>query len=169
MKRTLLGIVTISLGISIAATALAQSAPAPAVTKSTKNVREERPNVVSGQLLGRGILYTVNYERYFASWLGIGAGVMGFAASGGGFGMVPVYLSLNPFGDEHSLYVSPGVMFAFGTFTGINSTLSQVIGTAEIGWQMQLRSGFMMRAGVDLLYGSGGFIVWPGVAFGGSF
>jgi hypothetical protein len=169
MRRSLVGIASVALGVSIAASALAEAAPAATASTSTKNVREERPTVVHRQIRGRGLRDPATSHRYFAKWIGAGIGAMGFATNGAGFGMVPVYLSLNPVGDEHSLYISPGVLFAFGSVSGVNSTLSNVLGTAEIGWQMQLRSGFMMRVGVDFLFGSGGFIIWPGITLGGNF
>src|SRR5262249_3096161 len=72
--------------------------------------REDKPNLVGGEILGRGILVTLNYERFLTNAVGLGAGVMA-VASGGETGVIaPFYLSLLT-GDENSLYTSAGVTY----------------------------------------------------------
>jgi hypothetical protein len=167
-----LAFLAISTGLLVAAPTGARTANAPAVNSAAKNVREDRPNLVNFQLVGRGILYSVNFERYFTKWFGVGAGFMAFPSRKGISGAIPVFLNFNPIGDEHSLYVSPGVRFPYGEGDQFNS---RAIGTLGVGWQMQLRGGFMMRLGVEILFGDGvlyGYgvaIPLGGITLGGGF
>ncbi|MCB9555920.1 MAG: hypothetical protein H6707_07440 [Deltaproteobacteria bacterium] len=131
-------------------------------------VRVERPNLVTVELMGRGVLYSVNYERYLTSWFGLGVGAMGFGNSDGGLGMFPVFVSFNPVGDEHSLYLSAGATFLVGD-TRFFSAISTVFGNAQAGYQMQLRGGFVLRATANFLFSEHGWLIWPGVNLGGSF
>ena len=49
------------------------------VTVSAAGVREEHPNLVGGELLGRGFALTLNYERFLNNHFGLGGGVMASA------------------------------------------------------------------------------------------
>jgi hypothetical protein len=144
-------------------------AQAPVAPGRTQAIRELRPNVVHGQFLGRGILYTLNYERYFSARIGAGVGLMAIGSSDATFTLIPVYLSLNPVGDIHSLYLSPGVVFVAAGSPSQGDFASTVLGVVEIGYQYQSATGFMIRPGFDILFGDGGFLVWPGFSIGASF
>lgn len=144
-------------------------AQAPVVSGQVQAVRALRPNLVHGQLLGRGILYTLNYEHYFGPRIGAGVGLMAIASSDATFTLIPVFLSLNPVGDIHSLYLSPGAVFIAAGSPSQGDFVSTVLGAVEIGYQYQSATGFMIRPGFDILFGGGGFLIWPGFSIGASF
>src|SRR5262245_22153816 len=68
--------------------------------------------LVGIELLGRAALYSVNYERSIVRRIGLGVGLA--TLSGRGWWgsstrittmSLPMYVSSNPFGETHSLYV----------------------------------------------------------------
>jgi hypothetical protein len=136
-----------------------------------EGVREQRPNIVGGELVGRAPILTVNYERYFNNKFGIGVGVLGAANDNGFFGFLPLYVSINPVGDTKSLYLSLGVNI-IGGGENLEDTESTSLIIFGAGFQYQSPGGFMVRPG---LYGlvpsseSDDFLVLPGVSLGGSF
>jgi hypothetical protein len=115
-----------------------------------EGVREARPNIVEIELFGRGLLYSVAFERYFNQYVGAGVGVGAVPCfdkdlcTGTGF-VLPVFVSVNPLGDEHSLYLSGGATLA------ISSDFTHPIAMLALGYQLQLRGGFVLRPIVQLL------------------
>jgi hypothetical protein len=99
-----------SAKVLFAATALMMIASS---TVAAAGVREERPNLIGGEVLGRGIFLTLNYERFLTNVFGIGAGVMAIGTSDGGATIVPLYLSIVP-GDVHSVYLGGGITWLAG-------------------------------------------------------
>ena len=77
------------------------------VTVSAAGVREQHPNLVGGELLGRGFALTLNYERFLNNHIGLGGGFMAIGTSGGTVGIMPLYASFLT-GNTHSLYLSAG-------------------------------------------------------------
>lgn len=75
-----------------------------------EGMREQRPNLVFGEIGGKAILFSAGYERYFNNRFGLGVGGIAFGAEGGAIGLFPIYASLIPVGDIHSLYPVPGVL-----------------------------------------------------------
>lgn len=141
------------------------------LTVQGEGIREQRPNIVGGELVGRAPILTVNYERYFNNIFGIGVGVLGAANNDGFFGFLPVYLNLNPVGNTKSLYLSAGINF-IGGGENLEDTESERLFIFGVGFQYQSTGGFMVR---PALYGlvpsssSDDFIILPGVSLGGSF
>jgi hypothetical protein len=144
-------------------------AQAPVAPGQVQAIRTLRPNLVHGQILGRGILYTLNYEHYFSPRIGAGVGLMAIGSSDATFTLIPVFLSLNPVGNIHSLYLSPGAVFVAAGSPSQGDFTSTVLGAVEIGYQYQSATGFMIRPGFDILFGDGGFLIWPGFSIGASF
>ena len=130
-------------------------------------IRDEKPNLFGGELGGRAILYSLNYERYFLNWVGIGVGAMGFANDKGGIGLFPLYVSFIPVGDKHGLYLSAGADYA--SASNWDEVSGTWLGTYAIGYQYQSYSGFFVRPTINMIYKGDGYIVLPGVAIGGSF
>jgi hypothetical protein len=138
---------------------------------SIAGVRDDRPNLVGGELLGRGFALTVNYERFLTNNFGLGAGVMAIGTGEGVIGVMPLYASLLA-GNTHSLYLSAG-----GAFVGGGGSVQDYESTwvmqASLGYQFQSESGFFVRPLFTFnqaTQGSGGgFLVWPGITIGGSF
>ena len=139
---------------------------------ATPGVRDERPNLVGGELGGRGLLFTLNYERFLSNEIGLGVGLMAVKASGGGITMVPLYASFLP-GDTHSPYLSVGatLLSGGGDFQDWESTWLVHL---TFGYQYQSAGGFFVRPFFTYLrpteQGSGDeYLVWPGLTIGGSF
>ena len=131
-------------------------------------VREQKPNLIGGELLGRGIVLTANYERYFTNQLGIGGGLMAIGASGGFVGILPLYASVLV-GDEHALYVGAGTSIVFGDGSIDDDFESEALGNVSVGYQFQSYGGFFVRPLFTVLFDSDHWIVWPGITIGGSF
>lgn len=136
-------------------------------------VRDERPNLIGGELGGRGVLFTLNYERFFSNDFGLGAGLMAIKTSGGGATIVPLYASLVP-GNTHSPYLSAGATLISGG-GDVNDWESTWLFTVSAGYQYQSPGGFFVRPFFTYLRpienspGSDQYIVWPGLTIGGSF
>ena len=132
-------------------------------------VREQSPNLVGGELLGRGLIVTVNYERFFTNAFGIGAGLMAIGTSDGAAALVPVYASIAT-GDVHSLYLSAGATYAGGGDTGDYDDTWLL--TGSVGYMYHSYSGFYVRPLFTLFVpteASDEFLIWPGISIGGSF
>ena len=136
------------------------------------DVREQRPNLIGAELAGRGLYYTINYERYLSNRVGIGAAAMAVWWSSDRGVYVPLYVSFIPVGNIHSLYLSAGVGIWVGEsiWTDVaiwgNSDVEVLVWpTITIGYQFQSESGFFLRLSIS----SVGLWAAPGVAIGGSF
>jgi len=134
-------------------------------------VREARPNLVGGEIGGRGFILTLNYERYLADPFGLGGGIMAVGGSGGGVAILPFYASFLS-GDEHSLYVSAGASLVIGS-GGIGDYRSQWIVHTSLGYHYHSRGGFFVRPIFTIHQGTSGtgddLLVLPGITIGGSF
>jgi hypothetical protein len=103
-------------------------------------IREQRPNLVGGELGGRGGIASVNYERYLSNKLGVGVGGMSWGEAGG---VIPVYISIVPAGDIHALYLSAGVTFGWDANEGSGWP------AFSVGYQFQSQGGFFLRLSVN--------------------
>jgi hypothetical protein len=141
-----------------------------ATTPAAAGVRDDHPNLIGGELMGRGFVLTVNYERYLNNHFGLGGGIMAIGTSEGHIMIMPLYASFVP-GDTHSLYLSAGGAFlgGGGSFQDYESTW---IMQGSVGYQFQSPGGFFVRPLFTIneaTSGGGGFLVWPGLTIGGSF
>jgi hypothetical protein len=134
-------------------------------------VREAHPNLVGGELMGRGFALTLNYERFVNNHFGLGGGVMALGGSGGMFGIAPLYASFLT-GNTHSLYLSAGGAF-LGGGGSIQDYESTWIMQGSVGYHFQSAGGFFVRPLFTFNQATsgsgGGFLVWPGLTIGGSF
>jgi hypothetical protein len=139
---------------------------------ANSSVRDERPNLIGGEIAGRGLLFTLNYERFLSNQVGLGVGLMAIKTSGGGITMAPLYLSFVP-GNTHSPYFSIGatLLAGGGDFQDWESTW---VAHVTFGYQYQSSSGFFVRPFFTYLRptesGAGDeYLIWPGLTIGGSF
>jgi hypothetical protein len=136
------------------------------LTVSAGGVREDHPNLVGGEVLGRGLVVSLNYERFLTNHFGLGGGAMVY----GDVGIMPLYFSFLP-GDTHSLYLSAGGALLGGT--GVVRDFERTFILQEsIGYHFQYTNGFFIRSLVTLNHatnGSGVWGFWPGLTIGGSF
>ena len=151
----------------------AHAAPAWSASDAlaTGGVRVDHPNLVGGELMGRGFALTLNYERFLNNQFGIGGGLMAIGTSEGQIMIMPLYVSFTP-GDVHSLYLAAGGAF-LGGGGSIQDYESTWIMQGSLGYQFQSRGGFFVRPLFTFnqaTQGSGGgFLIWPGITIGGSF
>ena len=139
---------------------------------AASGVRDERPNLIGGELAGRGIALTLNYERYLTNQFGLGAGIFAIQSGGSGIVILPVYASLVP-GDSHSPYFSAGATLLSGG-GDLNDWESTWVLSVSFGYQYQSSGGFFVRPFFTYLRpfdtGAGdGSLLWPGLSIGGSF
>lgn len=141
------------------------------LTVAAAGVREDHPNLVGGELLGRGFALTLNYERFLNNHFGLGGGIMAIGTSGGTVGIMPLYVSFVT-GDTHSLYLSAGGAF-LGGGGSVQDYESTWIMQGSVGYQFQSPGGFFVRPLFTFNQATagsgGGFLVWPGMTIGGSF
>ena len=142
-KETALPLVVVAVLLMTAAPAESQPVP------------RGQPNLAGVELLGRGILYRMNYERYFTERVGLGGGV---AAYPGGT-VVPLYLSLNPVGDRHSLYLGAGATFGFTE----DDSDARALGVASIGYQYRSSRGFVVRPFLGVVTDGNETLPWIGI------
>jgi len=151
--------------LALATALIAPSSPAAA------GVRDDHPNLVGGEILGRGFVITANYERFLSNHFGLGGGIMGIGTSGGTVGIVPLYASYLS-GNEHSLYLAAGGAY-FGGGGAIHDFQGTWIMQGTVGYHYQAANGFFVRPTVTFNQppsNSGGeFLMWPGITIGGSF
>ena len=159
------------LAFPILSLLLASILIAPA-TVVRAGVRDDHPNLIGGEIMGRGFALTLNYERFLTNQFGLGAGFMMIGTSDGMVSVLPLYASFLT-GNEHSLYLSAGGAYVGGgSFQDDyeNSWVTQ----ASIGYHFQSRGGFFVRPLFTFNYailadGNSDFLIWPGVTIGGSF
>jgi len=138
----------------------------------TAGVRDERPNLIGGELGGRGLLFTLNYERYISNEVGLGAGLMAIRTSGEGITIIPLYASFTP-GNTHSPYLSLGATLLAGG-GDLEDWESTWVMSFSVGYQYHSAGGFFVRPFFTYLSpteaGAGDeFLIWPGLTIGGSF
>lgn len=134
-----------------------------------------RPNIISFELLGRGVLYSFNYDRSINEMFAVGAGISGYSASSDGetasLFLIPVY---------GNFYFSPGpsrgfltggldIVAASATLAGDTVGASGAVPIIGGGWEYRGSGGFVFRLPGYILIGNGGTLFWIGLGFGVSF
>lgn len=128
------------------------------------------------ELLGNGLLYTVNLDRKFTDKV---SGRVGLEV----FGAVAVPVMVNYLAGEgnHRLELGAGPLLVFapadlgaeedGDALDLNDDAEfGAVGTATFGYRYQpVNGGFLFRAGFTPLFSFGGGIPWFGVSFGYAF
>jgi hypothetical protein len=129
----------------------------PALDAAAQTDSGDRPNLIGFELLGRGGLYSLNYERSVTPRVGFG---MGFATLGpSGFFKriesnrvtVPMYVSWHPLGEAHALYLASGITLLMSkkaeSPSGAQSTGYDIqpIGTVTFGRKFRFRRGVLFR------------------------
>jgi hypothetical protein len=135
-------------------------------------VRDERSNLIGGELMGRGVVLTLNYERFLSNQFGLGLGFMAIKVSGDGLAVIPMYASFVP-GDTHSPYFAAGMTLLTGG-GDIQDWERTWLVTLSVGYQYQSSGGFFVRPFFSYLRptepGTGDqYLLWPALTIGGSF
>jgi hypothetical protein len=169
MKKTLaiFGMIALSLAACPFA-ATAQQTP-PRVTS---------PSAVYVELLGNGLLYSINYDHRIAPKLAARVGVMGLGgvsdSSSAAVFTAPVMLSYL-FGEGNSHFeVGAGLILAAGAVDEVDpledESFSRAFGTATLGYRYQRPDGgFIFRTGLTPFFDHTGFAPSFGISFGYGF
>ena len=139
-------------------------------------------NLFGIELLGRGALYSVNYERLLTDRIGAGGGIAVLRVSGAQiFGasqrtttlVMPTYVSWTPVGRTHSPYLSAGVTLSLSHtdeyLLGNKRFGSGAFGTLTAGYQYRSERGIVIRPIVSELFADGEHHWWPGITLGVTF
>lgn len=160
----------------------------PAADKSENTEVRTAKNALFAELLGNGLVYSINYERLFESpdiGLRVGASYMSLGASGGGGSSsvswlsVPVVGSYYAGGENHKLQLGVGVTFVYiataaqsGSLVGSASGLVPMP-TAVLGYRyIPAKGGFGFSVGFTPIFVTGkggGFLPWGGLSLGAVF
>lgn len=149
------------------------------------------PNGIYLELLGNGLLYTINYDRFITDDISLrfGFGYLGISASSesgesASASMMLVPITFNYFLASHDNGKAGSSKFELGagilvanlsaSASGNAGTLFSasgfgIAGTATIGYRYQASDGgFIFRIGFTPLIGNG-FVPWGGLSFGYGF
>lgn len=134
-------------------------------------------NAAYVELAGNGLLYTVNYDRYFTPQINGRIGFMRAGVSDVSLTAIPLtanYL-IGSGGSKLELGVGPQILIvsvdvAGSDFAGFDEDATAVAGTATIGYRYQPRDGgFVFRIGLTPVFSQFGFQPWAGLSLGYSF
>lgn len=142
----------------------------------------ERPNSLSFELLGRGLLYSLNYDREVTPEIGVGFGLSFWKVGAHDadnkhyeatrITIVPIYLDYYFYNNRgNRFYVNGGLdmisaKFSDSAFT--NDSDSGVYFVAGTGYEYRGDNGFLFR-GTLYLFFAGDIHLWPGLSLGYSF
>ena len=149
-----------------------------------EHVRVTNPNAVSVEALGRGLLYSVDYDRVVSDDIVVGVGIgstsmrtLGDVDAGISTALIPIYANLYLIRDGNSPFVTAGadIVTNSGQLAGLKSTFggmefnsNAVLPTFGVGFEARTDAGFMARL---TAYGviAKGFNPWGGLTLGYSF
>jgi hypothetical protein len=144
-------------------------------------------NAIYAELLGPGIIWSVNYERRFGQSgfaARAGLGYVSVTASGGGesasvsLTTIPLtasYLGIGGYYSKFELGAGGVIAIASAAAGGLGSTTSSASGvggaaTILAGYRYQSDGGgFQFRVGISPLLGPGGVLPWGYLSLGGAF
>jgi hypothetical protein len=152
------------------------------VTPALADIEMERPNTVSLELLGRGLLYSLDYDRQITKEIAVGGGLSAWSVgattdngttyAAASVVIVPLYLDYYLYSrNGNRWYVTGGVDFVSARFDGggwkfSNSGLAL---TGGGGYEYRADNGFLFRGALYLLVGGGDVHIWPGLSAGFTF
>ena len=159
-------------------TALLALAASAGSAAAQDRVMPSAPNAVYVELLGNGLLYSLNYDRLLTPNIAARVGVTGLAAASdsaaaGVFGTPLMVSYLFGRGNSH-LETGVGVLLVAGGVENVegfeDESFSGAIGTATIGYRYQRPGGgFVFRAGVTPFFNTNGIGPWVGLSLGYGF
>lgn len=163
----------------------APSAPPSYVPPPSSDGARTANNVIFAELLGNGLLYSVNYERFLSDDLSVrvGFGYVSVNASSSDSSAhaslltVPVLVNYYVGGVNNKLQLGIG-----GTFVDVSAATSTAgsgavsgtgfmpIATGVVGYRyIPHDGGFAFGVGLTPFVGPGGFQAWGGLSLGGVF
>jgi hypothetical protein len=156
-------------------------APMPVVDK-TRTAK----NGLFVELLGNGLFYSLNYERFVTDDIAIRGGIGYFSLSASGSSAsasasilsVPLmfeYMGIGSADDKLELGIGPLIFYASAAASGIGDTTKGsgtfLFGTATIGYRhIPHDGGFNFKIGFTPIFGKFGFVPYlPGIGAGAVF
>ncbi len=135
------------------------------VTKEIAIETQKRAQNVYAEILGQGLLFSINYDTRFSNKRnGIG-GRIGFGGIGGdGAGLITVPVSLNYLLGEGKNFFEIGLGATYAKISTNNDFFfgdggSSVIGTMAFMYRLQpVKTGFSFRGGITPVFSSVGFV-----------
>jgi hypothetical protein len=150
---------------------LSYQPPAPA-TRSHEPYRDSRPSGIYGEVLGKGLIYSVGYDYALTRIVAIGASFSYLDPAV----FVSPYLTIYPVGGWRSALMLQAGLQLVNISSKPNDLLSELLWEEEgfdVGGQVSIgyefRSGFLFRVALLGMFNKNGFLPWPGLTFGGSF
>jgi hypothetical protein len=99
--------------VPMAVPATPVTSPPPATQVVQDAAKPARKNLIALDVLGRGGLFGVTYERNVAPRVGVGVGIgSGFSLEENDPGLIPLYLSWTPVGTKHRVAIGAGMALA---------------------------------------------------------
>ena len=139
-------------------------------------------NIAGIELLGRGLVYSLNYEGLLTNRIGAGGGLAYWTTSSSGLFapskksatfVIPAYLSWTPIGRNHSPYLAAGLTMATSKTTEVllGNTRYRIgaFSTLTLGYQYRSGGGILVRPTVSRIAIDGDFALWPGITLGYAF
>ena len=168
MNKKISGLVAVMLlmvpGVSEAAK---RSTNAESVT-TTEEIRpfqsNDRPVSITAEILGRGLLYSLNLDYLVLNRLAIGVGI---SALPGGM-LIPAYVNFYFAGaSEHRGYLTAGGTTLIGTGS-FNSKTGSVgaLATGGVGYEYRDSDGFLFRVAPYVIGNENGIIPFLGISGG---
>jgi len=136
------------------------------------------PEAVSIELLGRGLLYSVNYDHLLSRNIAVGFGISYWSlqsSSKGTFNafFIPIYGNYYLSTEPSRLFLTGGLSLYSasiensGTDKGVHVTQgSNAAGTIGLGYEFRGNGGFLFRAAPYVLFDASGAYPWAGISFG---
>jgi len=147
----------------------------------TNNTRATNPSALSVELGGRGLLYSLNFDRVLSDNLAAGIGFGNVTASSSvssqSSPVIPVYFNYYFMPEAGSFYLTGGadlitnasVMAGLvSSSAGLSLSASPILVTVGAGYEYRSDAGYLVRAAAYGVYGSS-LVPWGGVSFGYSF
>lgn len=142
-------------------------------------------NVLYVELLGNGILYSLNYERFLTDdvALRVGLGYLSLTATSGSASaranvlwlpLMVNYMGIGSADHKFELGIGPGLLFASAAASSVGDSASNsgvaIYGTATVGYRyVPHDGGFNFKIGFTPLVARFGFLPWFGLGFGAVF
>lgn len=140
-----------------------------AAQESPAAERDMARNGMYLEVLGSGLLYSLNYDRRFSDSFTARIGYGGIGRAGA----VPLTANYLAGRGNHRLELGIGPVFVFAPddledeFSDVSGSLS---GTAILGYRYQpIAGGWLFRAALTPLFSEGGFLPWVGLSVGRAF
>lgn len=134
----------------------------PPFEYESEDIVKSRPNAVTLEMLGRALLYSVDYDIALNPRLSLGVGVSYWQLEdwwrdyNASVTVVPVYMDYYFSARPQRGYVSAGIDWITVTQSGYDNSVFTNNGVAAVlggGYEMMDRSGFLMRIGGYLIVG----------------